>query len=46
MNPADRLLARALASRVLAASLLVSLSLLAGCGKDDKKGPGSGRQPT
>ncbi len=38
MNPADRLLARALASRALAASLLVSLSLLAGCGKDDKKG--------
>ena len=37
MNPADRLLARALASRALAVALLASLALLAGCGKDDKK---------
>jgi membrane fusion protein, multidrug efflux system len=37
MNPADRLLARALASWALAGSLLVSLSLLAGCGKEERK---------
>jgi len=34
---ADRPLARALGSRAFAASLLLSLLLLAGCGKDDKK---------
>ena len=37
MNSADRLLARALALRVLAAAFVASLALLAGCGKDEKK---------
>ena len=42
MIPADRLLARALASRTLAAWLLVSLSLLAGCSREAPKAPEKG----
>ncbi len=37
MNPADRLLAYSRVPRALAVTLLASLALLAGCGKDDKK---------
>ena len=42
MIPADRLLARALASRTLAAWLLVPLSLLAGCSREAPKAPEKG----
>ena len=37
MNPADRLLAHSRVSQALALTLLASLALLPGCGKDDKK---------
>jgi len=42
MNPADRPLVRAPASRALIAALLASLTLLAGCGRDAPKPPEKG----